>query len=232
MKKALLFTLMATAIACGQEKNLFLNAQLHWDFDREVVTSTLEFFHLDRLGTTFFFADFDFDETGQHGSYFEIARNFRIVPTRRGTMNLSVQYNDGVNDGVGVLETPMKIIPGVFLYGVALDRFLLGKASFEFQALARKEFATRLSWQATLVWLAHLQPWLMFNGYVDVNADEQFDGRIRIQSEPQLKFLWRQWAIGSEVEVSRNFLPAGTERQPFEENKWFAHPTIFLQYNF
>jgi len=226
MKKLLFIVLITTSAAWSQERNLFLNAQLHWDFDREITTSTLEFFQLDRLGTTFFFADFDFDETGQHGSYFEIARNFCIIPMRCGNLNLSVQYNDGV------LEAPVKIIPGVFLYGVAVDRLKLGKTSFEIQALARKEFAARLSWQATFVWLASLRPWLMFNGYVDVNADEQFDGRIRVQSEPQLKCLWRQWAIGSEVEVSRNFLPAGTEHRPFEENRWFAHPTIFLQYNF
>jgi len=226
MRTALLIIFAATTLASAQERNLFLNAQLHRDFDREINTSTLEFFHIDKLGTTFFFADFDFDEAGQHGSYFEIARNFRLLPSSRGNLNLSVQYNDGV------LEAPAKIIPGVFLYGMAIDGLKLSKASFEFQALARKEFATRVSWQLTLVWLAPLQPWLLFTGYMDINSDQQNDARIRVQSEPQLKLLWRHWAVGSEVEVSRNFLPAETEHQHFKENKWFTHPTVFLQYNF
>lgn len=226
MKRVLLCILAMATVAWGGEKNLFVNTQLHWDFNREITTSTLELFAIDRLGNTFFFADFDFDETGQHGSYFEIARNFRMAKFSKGNLNLSVQYNDGV------LEAPVKIIPGTFLYGVAFDNLRLGSALLEFQALARKEFAASLSWQMTFVWMASFKPWLGFNGYVDVNSDRQHDGRTRIQSEPQLKFLWHQWAIGSEVEVSRNFMPAETESHPFEEDKWFAHPTIFLQYNF
>jgi len=108
----------------------------------------------------------------------------------------------------------------------------LGKAWLEFQALARKEFPAELSWQFTFVWITALKPWLAFNGYVDVNSDKLNDGRTRIQTEPQLKLLWRQWAIGSELEVSYNFVPAGTECHPFEEDMWFTHPTIFIQYNF
>jgi hypothetical protein len=226
MRIAFLIILAATTLASAQEKSLFLNAQLHFDFDREITTTTLELFHMDKLGTTFFFADFDFDEVGQHGSYFEVARNFRVVPSSRGNLNLSVQYNDGT------LDLPEKVIPGAFLYGLAFDNLHVGPARLEFQTLARKEFAASLSWQLTLVWLAPLQPYLTFCGYVDVNGDQQHGGRTRVQSEPQLKFLWQQWAVGSEVEVSRNFLPAGTARHPFEENKWYAHPTVFLQYNF
>ena len=225
MKKTLLFIFIIAAAAQAGEKNTFVNTQLHYDFHREITTSTLEFFHIDRYGNTFFFVDFDFDKTGQHGSYFEIAHNFRVAKTAPGNLNLSVQYNDGV------LEAPVKIIPGVFLYGIALDNVRIGKAWLEFQALARKEFTAELSWQFTFVWLVPVKPWLAFNGYVDVNSDQLNDGRTRIQAEPQLKFLWRQWAIGSEVEVSRNFPPAGTNSKPFEEDTWFTHPTIFLQYN-
>lgn len=222
-----LFCLLATAsVAWGAEKNMFLNAQVHWDFDREFTTSTLEFYHTDGLGNTFFFADFDFDDAGQHGAYFEIARNFRVVPTARGNVNLSIQYNDGV------AEAPEKIIPGVFLYGIAFDNLRVGSAWLEFQTLVRKEFATRVSWQLTLVWLVRLQPWLAFNGYVDINGDQQHGGRTRIQTEPQLRVLWHQWAVGSEIEVSRNFVPAGTDRHPFEQDEWFAHPTVFVQFNF
>jgi hypothetical protein len=226
MKKILLAFLAATSVAWGQGKNLYLNAQLHYDFDREIATSTLEFFHLDKLGTTFFFTDFDFDEVGQHGSYFEISRNLRIVPSSRGNLNVSVQYNDGT------LDVPEKVVPGAFLYGLAFDNLHVGPARLEFQTLARKEFATRVSWQLTLVWFTPVQPWLLFNGYVDVNGDQRFGGRTRVQSEPQLRFYWQPWSLGSELEVSRNFLPAGTARQPFKADKWFAHPTIFLQYDF
>jgi hypothetical protein len=226
MRIVFIVLLATAAFASAQQKNLYLNAQLHWDFDREINTTTLELFHLDKLGTTFFFTDFDFDEVGQHGSYFEIARNFKVVPSSRGNLNLSVQYNDGT------LELPEKVIPGAFLYGFAFDNLHVGPARLEFQTLARKEFATDLSWQLTLVWFAPMQPWLLFNGYVDVNGDQKYGGRTRVQSEPQLRFLWQPWSIGSEVEVSRNFLPAGTSQHPFEKDKWFAHPTVFVQYDF
>jgi hypothetical protein len=229
MKKALLCILILAGVAQSADKNVFLDLQLHYDFDRQINTSTLEFFQIDKLGNTFFFADFDFDDVGQHGAYFEITRNFLVIPTEKGNANLSVQYNDGVDKTV---ETYDKIVPSTFLYGIAFDNLRLGSAKFEFQTLVRKESAARTSWQLTFVWIALLQPWLGFTGYVDVNGDQTHGGRTRVQSEPQLKFLWNQWTFGSELEVSRNFLPAGTEWQPFEKDKWFAHPTIFLQYNF
>ena len=225
MKWTVFCLLAGASVAWGAENNVFLNAQVHWDFDRELTTSTLEFYHMDRLGNTFFFADFDFDEAGQHGAYFEIARNFRVVPTTRGNVNLSIQYNDGV------AEAPEKLIPGVFLYGIAFDNLRAGSASLELQTLVRKEFAACASWQLTLVWLVPVRPWLAFNGYVDINGDQQNGGRTRIQTEPQLKFLWRQWAVGTELEISRNFIPGDLD-PPFDKDVWSAHPTVFVQFNF
>jgi len=60
------------------------NLQLHYDFgeDRKFWTATLEMFKPDTLGSTFWFADFDFNFPGNPRSmsaaYWEISREFYI----------------------------------------------------------------------------------------------------------------------------------------------------------
>ena len=229
MKKLFLLLFLPCAL-WAQNKNIFVNAQLHRDFNREAFTSTIEIFELDKLGTTFFFTDYDYYSTGQTGSYFELARNFAVLRLKPTIANLSVQYNDGVLDIDGLTG---KQIPRTGLFGVAFSNITFGQAYFELQGLARQEFGADLGWQFTGVWsvpIGHTP--FQFLGYLDWFNHNYRDQPSVILAEPQLLVRSRQWAIGSELEISRNYSGAYTKSDGFEYKKWYAHPTLFVRVDF
>ncbi|MBK6765776.1 MAG: DUF5020 family protein [bacterium] len=206
-----------------------VNAQLHRDFNRDVFTSTVEIWSGDRLGASFFFADFDFARSGQAQSYFEVSRHFALARTNKAEVNVSIQYNDGVTpiDGSGT-----KAIPRTVLGGLAVTELRTGDAVLEFQALLRQEFASDLGWQVTGVWFWPLRrsPF-EFLGSVDWNSNEYGDQPASLQAEPQFQYRYRSAAVGTEWEISRNFAGAYTEEDGFEYGKWYLHPTVFLRYD-
>ncbi|MDD5087634.1 MAG: DUF5020 family protein [bacterium] len=233
MMKYLLLLLALCACSSApraQEKNLWTNLQLHRDVHRDLFTSTVEIFEQDRWGTTFFFTDFDFGSTGQQASYFEIARNFFVLRMRQAKWNLALQYNDGVLPTDAALG---KGIPRTALGGIALSEIPLGPAAIELQALARQEFAADLGWQLTAVWYCPIRRTpLEFLGYVDVNSNQTGDQPNSLQAEPQLQYRRGPWAIGMELEISRNFTGAYTEKNGFAYHTWYTHPTVFLRVDF
>jgi hypothetical protein len=229
-KLSALFLLLSPVVLFAQNRNLFVNVQLHRDFHREIFTSTIEVLELDRLGTTFLFSDFDYDSAGETGSYFEVARNLAVWKPKRFTANLSVQYNDGVLsfDALGD-----KNIPRTILGGIALSHILIGPAYFELQGLARQEFGAKLGFQFTGVWsVAIPKTPVTFQGYVDWFNHYYHDQPTVVQAEPQLLVRSHQWAIGTELEISRNFRGAYTKKQGFSYETWDTHPTIFLRVDF
>jgi hypothetical protein len=73
--------------------------QLHYDFlpERDYLTFTFEFFKPDKLGSTFFFTDFDFGRSdGANLAYFEIARKFNIKNNLIEGLNFHIEYDDGL----------------------------------------------------------------------------------------------------------------------------------------
>lgn len=232
MKHTLFFLalLALPAALTAEEKSLWTNLQLHRDVHRELFTSTIEIFEQDRWGTTFFFTDFDFGSTGQQASYFEIARHHAVLRMGKAKWNLTAQYNDGV------LPTDAEFgkgIPRTVLGGVAVSEVNAGPVSLELQALARQEFAAELGWQFTAVWYWPIgKTPLEFLGYVDVNSNHTGDQPNSLQAEPQLQFRSGIWAIGTELEISRNFTGAYTEKNGFAYHTWYTHPTIFLRVDF
>src|SRR6187551_647287 len=119
MKIKLLFlALLLSCFAKAQE------VQLHYDFlpDREYTTFTFEFFRPDKLGSTFFFTDFDFNrKDGANLAYFEIARKFNIKNKAIEGLNFHIEYNDGflmTDDKAGSPENPLGFpINRAFLVG-------------------------------------------------------------------------------------------------------------------
>ena len=226
--KILLSALAALpALVLAQPKDVFVNAQFHRDFDREAFTSTIEILQLDRFGSTFFFTDYDFYSTGQTGSYFEIARNHAVLRTKPLVANITVQYNDGVLDFDALWG---KQIPRTLLYGIALSHLMIGPAYFELQGLVRQEFGAAAGIQFTGVWSWPIpRTPLTFQGYVDWFQHHYRNQPPVVLAEPQLLFRQRKWALGTELEISRNYTGAYTESDGFELRKWYAHPTIFLR---
>lgn len=229
MKKLFLLLFLPGSLL-AQNKNLFVNLQIHRDFHREAFTSTIEIFELDKLGTTFFFTDYDFYSTGQTASYFEVARNFAVLRSKPFTTNLSVQFNDGVLNIDGLIG---KQIPRTLLYGVALSNILIGPAYFELQGLARQEFGADIGFQFTGVWSVPIPKTpVVFQGYLDWFNHNYHDQPTVVQAEPQLLVRHGQWAIGGELEISRNFSGAITKKQGFSYEIWYTHPTVFLRVDF
>ena len=78
----LLFLTIATVKTGAQ------NIQLHYDFgrhiypseqnDRQKVTVTYETFKADKLGSWFYFVDFDLRNQGASGAYTEVSREFNL----------------------------------------------------------------------------------------------------------------------------------------------------------
>lgn len=222
-----LLALFFPALLSAQSSWVSTNTQLHWDFHREITTATIEIFEADRWGTTFFFTDFDFDTAGQSGSYVEISRGLKLLSIGNSSVNASLQFNDGLLSG----DTEFgKGIPRTVLGGISLSELQFGTAIFKIQVLARQEFAADLGWQLTGVW-----DWKIpkipveFLGYVDWNSNETGHQPVSIQTEPQLQIHWNHWALGSEVEISRNFSGAWTKNNGFEYHQWYVHPTIYLR---
>ncbi len=228
--KKLFCLLIVVSTGFASEPSIFVNGQLHRDFNREIYTSTVEFLGIDSWGTTFFFADFDFDSAGQSVSYFEISRNLLLKRRECGALNLSLQFNDGVaafDDAAG-----QKSIPRTWLAGPAISDIQLGPITCEFQALFRQEFSADPGWQLTAVWFWPIAKTpFEFLGYFDWNSNEYGDNPTSFQTEPQLQYRYKKLALGSEIEISRNFQGAFTKDDGFEFKKWYVHPTLYLRYD-
>jgi hypothetical protein len=67
---------------------------------------------------------------------------------------------------------------------------------------------------------------------VDWNSNETDDQPTSVQTEPQFQFRWGRWAIGSEVEISRNFTGAYTRKHGFAYRTWYSHPTAYVRVYF
>ncbi len=244
---SLLFALLPFSLLKAQEVK-DLNLQFHWDFQRDFLTVTQEFYGTDKLGFTFFFMDLNFDhyrggefrkQDGVTDFYFEFMRYFKIASVKRWDLNFTIQYDDGTAP-----------IARWWLAGLNLSNIVLGPFNLSTEFLLKQEYKLKVNWQYTLVWYAEFFGGkLIFNGFLDYWMNDidnptwpKFDPefartKYSLQTEPQIG--WRfspHWKIGSEVEISRGFLGSVSGRLMQEENyrydKWYVLPTVFLQYNF
>ena len=213
------------ALALGVTVHAQTNFQTFYDFGRKHFTTTLEGFHQDNWGNTFFFIDYDYNNKdgnrviSPNNTYFEIARCLNFWgDTALAPLSLQVEYNGGFGTwgnlngvpGVGYGAFPVN---SAFLFGV--DWFL---HSGDFNntlnlKLLYKHFIglpSKIPMQFTAVW--GLQDLfglggLRFSGFVDFWCE--YDHLV-VLSEPQLWFqLFDHFNIGGEVELSYNF--AGME---------------------
>ena len=217
MKKLILSAaiLLCSLTAFGQT-----NFQTFYDFGRKHFTTTLEGFHTDNWGNTFFFIDYDYDNRNSkgtvvspHNTYFEIARclnfwqNSALAP-----LSLQVEYNGGF----GTFGNMAGAFPvnNAFLFGV--DYFLHSgdfKNTLNFKLLYKQfiDLYSQVPFQFTTVWGCQDlfgAPGLRFSGFVDVWCEGH---NTVVLSEPQLwySFGTEHFNLGGEVELSYNF--AGME---------------------
>ncbi len=197
------------------------NLQLHYDLGegREYLTSTLEMFKPDSSGSTYLFVDFDYDadNTGSASlAYWEFIRYFRVAALPG--LSWTVQFNDGV-----ALWGPLG---DVWLAGLSYP-LNLGIITLSTELLYRRaRFSDGPDLQFTAVWFRPIMEGrLTFSGFLDIWTAKMAgaDPEIVVLAEPQLWYrLWPAISLGSELEVSRNFLPDdGWRIMPTVAVKWF-----------
>ena len=223
-KKAILTVALAT-LALGQAAQAQTNFQTFYDLGRKHFTTTLEGFHTDDWGNTFFFIDYDFnnkiDKTvvSPSGSYFEIARCLNFwQDSSLAPLSLQLEYNGGLGIGFG--------INSAFLVGA--DWFLHSKDyknTLNLKLLYKHfvHMSSKVPMQFTAVWgmqdlfgLAGLR----FSGFVDLWCEGD---KAVVLSEPQLwyNFGTKHFNLGGEVELSYNFGGmAGFHVLPCIGTKW------------
>ena len=209
------------------------NVQLHYDFEREAFTSTVEMFKLDDLGSTFFFIDFDYGyedpaqdvESGVNLAYMELARAFQLG-------DLPVQARVEFDGGFGRLAGVEYGINNCYLVGV--EKTWLSKdfsKNFTLQLNYKQIIEKQASFQITGVWgMNFFDNKLTFSGFADFwkeDSDFDYNGTTDAEyifiAEPQLWYnINPSFSVGGEVEFSNNF--GGTEG-------FMTRPTLAVKWN-
>ena len=234
MTKKLLVAAVA-ALALGATVHAQTNFQTFYDFGRKHFTTTLEGFHQDNWGNTFFFIDYDYNNKDGNtiispsNTYFEIARCLNFWgDTALAPFSLQVEYNGGFGLAANAPAYATGLafpVNSAFLTGV--DWFLHSgdfKNTLNLKVLYKHfvNLPSKIPMQFTAVWgcqdLFGLNG-LRFSGFVDVWCE--YDNVV-ILSEPQIWFqLFDHFNIGSEVEFSYNFAGmSGFNVMPCIGTKW------------
>lgn len=230
MRKTFLVLSLLLSVACVSVTAQ--NIQLHYDFGRSLysndldgrprVTSTVERFHPDSWGSTFFFVDMDYTSNGVVSAYWEIARELQFW---KGPLSAHVEYNGGVAKEFSYNNA--YLVGPTYTYNN--HTFTRG---FTFTAMYKyiQKHSSPQSFQLTGTWHISFNNQLYsFCGFADWWRERTPFGNMIFLSEPQcwlnLNKLKRvddkfNLSVGSEVKVSHNFVGNG----------WYAVPTIALKW--
>ncbi len=243
MKKILLVALLLFSVP-----TLAQNVQLHYDFGRSLyselddtadrdgratLTTTVEMFRPDKFGSTFFFVDLDYDD-GVSGAYWEIARELNFwQESRWNWLSLHVEYNGGLNREVGSYNDAY--LAGLTYSGHSKDFSKTWSLSVMYKHIPHSVVGSG-EWvsvyvQCSGVWgSVFAEGWGSFSGFVDFWREcRPWQGTTHILlAEPQ---LWlnlnkiKGWnnihlSIGTELELSNNFVAEGFYAIPTVAAKW------------
>lgn len=199
------------------------NIQYHWDFmkERNYPTVTIEMFRPDNYGSTFFFVDMDFaDFKDMSLAYLEISRNQKI--NQSCPILAHLEYNGGLFAGPNFGGQ----IHNAWLLGAAYP-FSVNAANFELQANYKHILRSgkEANLQLTGVWdMPIAGTKLSFSGFIDVWSEKTFFSKDRVLvllTEPQLWYNFnKNLALGSEVEISNNFVDDEIHIFPTFGAKW------------
>ncbi|MCQ2058579.1 MAG: DUF5020 family protein [Bacteroidaceae bacterium] len=195
------------------------NIQLFYDFggDRKFVTTTLEMFHPDGWGSTFFFVDIDYNfktgngkNVGPGGAYMEIERSLNFWKNSAvKDLSLQVEYDGGLGALGGGYTINHAFLAGPN-YSIHSSDF---RNTLNLSLLFKKFIGLEqdVPMQFTAVWgLQDLfgAKGLVFSGFADVWCERS---DIVFLSEPQLWYAVGQFFscpnlnLGTEIEISNNF---------------------------
>lgn len=209
------------------------NLQLHYDFERQTVTSTVEMFRPDDAGSTYFFVDMDYTPKVS-GAYFEISREFCFwQESKMNWLSAHIEFNGGLNTADGSFNNAW--LAGATYSGHSKDWSKTWSLSAMYKAIpGTLDVAGKCqmhNFQITGVWnLDFFNHWLSFNGFFDLWREVRpWQGTEFIfVSEPQLWVNLRNikgWekinlSVGGELEISANFVAKGFHALPTLGAKW------------
>lgn len=211
------------------------NIQLHRDLGRNTFTSTVEMFKADGGGSTFFFVDMDYDSK-MTGAYFEIARELCFWnESKIDWLSVHVEYNGGLD----IVNSSYNNcwLGGLTYSGHSKDWSKTWSVSAMYKAIPGTFDASgncqMHNFQITGVWnLDFFNHWISFNGFFDFWREvRSWQGTEFIfLAEPQFWVNLRNingWekiglSVGTEVEISSNFVGKG----------FYVLPTLALKWTF
>ena len=254
MKKIFsLFVLLFVAVV-GQAQ---VNVQLHRDFGRTLnsdqeserpkVTTTVEVLHPDRWGTTYFFVDMDYLSDGVSGVFMKFTRDFTLA---RLSANSSLVTHWEYNGGMQSIKSNF--------YGNRFQHSLVGGLGWMWHSNDyAKTYLVNLGYRqhfkdhthegfagfhANQVWkidFGHRR--FTFNGFSEIWYNKTPMGKISFLTEPQ---FWLNLntlkgmdgvnlSLGTEVEISNNFIYANWLYNPMLEHQTFyVNPTLAMKWTF
>lgn len=224
--------ILATTLICTSIVAKAQNVQLFYDFGRNCVTSTVEMFRPDGGGSTFFFIDFDYNPQA-YGAYWEIARELNFwQDSKLNWLSIHLEYNGGLNNTMSFNNA---FLGGLTYSGHSKDFTKTWSLSAMYKVIPGTMGlnGTRQihNFQITGVWgIEFAKGWCTFSGFADFWREPRaWQGTEYIFiTEPQ---FWvnlnriKGWdkvnlSIGSEVELSTNFVEKGFAIMPTFGAKW------------
>ena len=208
------------------------NIQLHYDFRRNCVTSTVEMFRADSYGSTFFFIDMDYAPKVT-GAYGEISRELCFwKDSKMDWLSVHVEYNGGLSKFIPGASFNNAWLAGLTYSGHSKDWSKTWSLSAMYKAIPGNSQIN--NFQITAVWnLDFFNHWLSFNGFADfwqerVTWEDLQTTRFVFVAEPQ---LWvnlnkikgcekMNLSLGTEVELAANLSSKGFGVMPTIAAKW------------
>ena len=231
--KRLFYVMCGLLIILTAQPTSAQNVQLHYDFERDIATSTVEMFRPDGWGSTFFFIDMDYGRKVE-SAYWEIAREFCFwQQSKMNWLSVHLEYNGGLSTDAGSYNNAF--LGGLTYSGHSKDWSKTWSISAMYKLIPDTVTASgkkqEHNFQITGVWnLDFFNHWISFNGFADFwrEARAWQDTEYIFIAEPQ---LWvnlnkiKGWekihlSIGTEVELSNNFAGKGFHTMPTIAAKW------------
>ena len=236
MKRFLHISLLALLSIVGSVRySNAQNVQLFYDTGRNCATSTVEMFRPDSFGSTFFFVDLDYAPKVT-GAYWEIARELNFwQQSKLSWLSLHLEYNGGLNTAAGSFNNAW--LAGLTYSGHSKDFSKTWSVSAMYKAIPGTvdELGAKQvhNFQITGVWgMTFARGYMSFIGFIDFWREHRTwqNTSYILLAEPQLWFNFNaikgcekfNLSLGTEVELSNNFVAKG----------FFAIPTVAAKWTF
>ena len=240
MKQTFLSIVMAMAALTASAQDI----QVHYDFGRNIysgeeagrqkVTVTLEQFKADKWGSWYYFVDVDISRKETMGAYTEISREFKLG--KQSPFAVHLEYDGGL--GSRLAGTTSGSYQQAGLLGAAYNGHTADfSTTWSVQLLYKCFFkdandnSAYHSAQLTGVWgTTFANKKCTFSGFIDFWRAEKANGHgmLVILSEPQFWYnATEHFSIGSEVEISNNFI-----FNTYSSKTFFVNPTLAVKWNF